>query len=107
MAQLRREVPRQTIHWEGEYRVDGDAEGRWRRCRIIDVSTAGAGLELLDARPEETCGRQITVAVQLHGEVKNSSEGAEDSLRVGIQFVELTPSERNYLESLAQSQARW
>jgi hypothetical protein len=107
MAPLRREIPRQTIHWEGEYRVEGDPAGRWRHCRIVDVSTAGAGLELLDATPEETCGRQITVAVQLRGEVRNSREGADESVRVGIQFVELTPSERTYLESLAATHARW
>ena len=107
MPPLRREIPRQTIHWEGEYRIEGDGDARWRRCRIIDVSPAGAGLELLDATPEETCGRQITVAVQLHGEVRNSREGSEDSLRVGIQFVELTSAERDYLESLVASQARW
>jgi hypothetical protein len=107
MTRLRREVPRQTINWEGEYRIDGDVEQRWRRCRVVDVSTAGAGLELLDATPEETCGRHITVAVQLRGEVKNSREGRNESVRVGLQFVELSPAERAYLATLAQLQARW
>jgi hypothetical protein len=103
----RRLLPRQFTDWRGRYMIEDDPEGRWRMCRVVDVSSAGAGLELFDATPEETCGRRILLAVQLQGEVRNAEALTSDSLRVGIQFVDLTPAERKYLESLADLQAVW
>jgi len=107
MPPLRREVPRQTINWVGEYSIEGDPEKRWRPCHVVDVSVAGAGLELLDAPSEVSRGERLTIAVRLLGEVRNAGPGRNDSLRVGVQFVELTPAERSYLDSLASLQARW
>ena len=103
----RRLLPRQFTDWRGKYMIEDDPEGRWRDCRVVDVSSAGAGLELLDATPEETCGKKILLAVQLQGEVRNAEALASERLRVGIQFVDLTDAERKYLESMAELQAVW
>jgi hypothetical protein len=104
---LRRLLPRQFADWHGKYMIEGDPEERWRECRVVDMSSAGAGIELLDVSPEETKGRRIALAVHLSGEVRHAKPGREDSLRVGIQFVDLTEAERTYLESLAHLRALW
>ena len=46
--QLRRFVPRQFADWDGSYLVATDPERRFRDCRVVDISSAGAGIELLD-----------------------------------------------------------
>ena len=85
--QMRRLVPRQVTSWRGKYMIEGDPEQRWRDCRIVDVSSAGAGVELLDTTAEEAEGCQIILAVHLRASVKNtgpergrSSEWGRNSL---------------------------
>ncbi len=50
---LRRLLPRQFTDWNGRYRIEGDPDGVWRPCRVVDVSTLGAGLELYGTSPDE------------------------------------------------------
>ncbi len=47
VQQLRRLLPRHFTDWRGRYLIEGDPCERWRDCRIVDMSSAGAGLELL------------------------------------------------------------
>jgi hypothetical protein len=101
----RRIVPRQRTDWHGKYMIEGDPDERWRECRVIDVSTAGAGLELLETTPDETRDRRIVVAVQLRGSVRNSAAQGEDGLRAGVQFVELSEPDQSFLSSAAELQA--
>ncbi len=103
----RRLLPRQFTDWRGRYMIEGDPQQRWRDCRIVDVSSAGAGLELLDASPGETTGQRILLAIRIKGDVRHVNQERGDGLRVGIQFVELTEAERAYLESLAELDAHW
>ena len=98
-------LQRRGIPFE-EINVEGDPEKRWRDCRVVDISSAGAGLELLDATPEETEGKRIILAVQLRAEVRHTRT-SNDRVRVGMQFVELSEGERRYLASLAELDARW
>jgi hypothetical protein len=105
--QLRRFLPRQYADWPGTYRIEGDPEPRWSDCRVIDISSAGAGLELLDAPDDATDGHRILVAVHLHGEIRNTRVEGDGRSRVGIQFVDLTPADRAYLASLTQLDALW
>lgn len=86
MERQRRAHPRQAINWGGEYIIEGDADDRWRECRVVDVSTAGAGLELLEM-PPGLCEGRIIVAVRLHGDIKNSGPGSDGRFRVGIEFA--------------------
>jgi len=107
MEEIRRLLPRQFTDWRGKYMVEGDPEQRWRDCCVIDLSSAGAGLECLDATPEETAGHRIIVAVQLRGDVRHAGPGEHNGLRVGIEFVDVTEEERGYLDSLAELHAVW
>ncbi len=105
--QMRRFLPRQFTDWRGKYMIEGDPDERWRDCRVIDVSSAGAGLELLDTTPEETEGRHIILAVHLRAAVRNAGPARGQILRVGAQFVDLTSAETAYLASLAEVDAHW
>ena len=87
--------------------IEGDAAEPWRDCRIVDLSSAGAGLELLDATPEETAGKNILIAVHLRGEIRHTEPTRRDGLRTGIQFVNLTEEHRIYLQSLSELEAVW
>jgi len=53
MTELRRRLPRQFADWRGKYAFEGESEESWHDCRVIDISTSGAGLELLDAPEHE------------------------------------------------------
>ena len=104
--QLRRIVPRQFTDWRGRYMLEDDPLERWRECRVVDISSAGAGLVLNDTSQEEAEGRHIIVAVQLRATVRNLSE-AKTGLRVGTQFVDLSPAETEYLQSLTRAGGLW
>ena len=104
---LRRTLPRLFVNWSATYLIEGNPEGQWHDCRVIDISSVGAGLELLDARPEATEGQRIVVAVQLSGEIRHSQLTDEGHLRVGTQFLGLTDEERVYLTSLTKLDAHW
>ncbi len=107
MQQLRRLLPRHFTDWRGKYMIEGDPDERWRDCRIVDMSSAGAGLELLDANPEETAGKSIIIAMQFRGEVRHAEPARNKRLRTGVQFVDLTDDHRVYLQSLAELEAVW
>jgi hypothetical protein len=87
--------------------IEGDPEERWRQCRVVDVSTLGAGLELFDVTPDEMAGQTIILSVDLRGEVKHAVADRSDGLRVGIQFEDLTDAESTYVKSLVRLQALW
>ena len=105
--QLRRFLPRQFADWRGTCFIESDLEGRWRDCRVIDISSAGAGVELLDPPEGPLEGRRIFLAVHLQGEVRHAGPGRHGGTRVGAQFVELSEGEKAYLASLTNVDARW
>ncbi len=87
--------------------IEGDPDERWRDCRIVDMSSAGAGLELLDASHEETAGRNIIIALQFRGEVRHALPSRTEGIRSGVRFVDLTEEHQIYLQSLTELQAVW
>ena len=106
--QRRRLIPRQFVDWEGSYLIEGDPVQRWRDCRVLDISSAGAGLDLMDTTVSEVeGGRRVFVNLRLVGETRHSSETEGSAIRVGIEFVELTEVEQAFLESLKKLDARW
>lgn len=107
MTELRRLLPRQFANWRGKYAYEGDSEVNWHDCRIIDISTSGAGLELLDSEDDEVVGNHILLAIHLRGEVRNAAPGRDDSLRAGVKFVGLSQLEIDYMDSLAVLGAKW
>jgi len=104
---LRRLLPRQFADWHGRYRIEDDPEQRWRPCRVVDVTSLGAGLELFDTTEEEMDGRSIVLSVDLRGEVRHAVAGRRDGVRVGIQFEDLTEAETAYVRSLGTLEAHW
>src|SRR5271165_3748752 len=104
--QLRRFLPRQFADWEGTYLIEEDPERRWRDCRVVDISSAGAGIELLDPPPQAVEGKHIFVAVHLRAEITNTGPGRADRLRAGTKFIDLSDAERDYLRSLTEIEAR-
>ena len=106
--QRRRLIPRQFVDWEGSYLIEGDPVQRWRDCRVLDISSAGAGLDLMDTTVSEVeGGRRVFVNLRLVGETRHVSETEGDTIRVGIEFVELTEVEQAFLDSLKKLDARW
>lgn len=105
--ELRRLIPRQYVGWQGKYVIGGDLEQHWRECRFVDISSAGAGLELSGSTVAELEGQRIVVAIQLKGEIRHSREIEHGRIGVGIEFVELTEAEKAYLTSLERLNARW
>jgi hypothetical protein len=104
---MRRLLPRQLADWRGTYLIDGEKDERWRDCRVIDISSIGAGLELFGTTADEVASRELVVAVYWRTAVKNCRTGNADGLRVGTQFLDLTERERTYVDSLTELGAKW
>ncbi len=107
MGELRRLLPRQLTDWRGKCLFEDEADQQWRDCRVLDVSSAGAAVELLGMTPGEVIGTRMLLAIHLRGELRHTQGTDTGRLRAGIQFVDLSPSERLYLESLEELQATW
>jgi len=107
MEQIRRLLPRQFADWRAKCMFVDDPGERWHECRVVDVSSAGAGLELPETAPCDVAGNSVIVVIQLRGELRNSRAGKTQGTRMGIQFVNLTESERSYLDSLEELKALW
>jgi hypothetical protein len=75
MEQIRRLLPRQFADWRAKCMFEADPDERWHECRVVDVSSAGAGLELPEAVPEDVAGNTVILAIQLRGELRNSGPG--------------------------------
>jgi hypothetical protein len=92
--------------------VAGHAAMGWFDCRVIDVTLRGAGLELDGAWPasgEWTLIVQLRLSgearsLQLRGHVGNESAGDGGRLRVGIEFFNMTPVDRDLLELALERQ---
>jgi hypothetical protein len=107
MEQIRRLLPRQFADWRAKCMFAEDADKQWHECRVVDVSTAGAGILLPAMTPEDVVGTGVLLAVHLSGELRNVGPGRNGGLRVGIQFADLTEEERKYLDSLAELHTAW
>ncbi len=103
----RRLLPRQFTDWQGKYMIGDDPAQPWRDCRIVDVSSAGAGVELVDATDDVSSGCRIILAVHIAGVVRYSEPEKKNGRRVGIQFAQLSAAERTYIESLESLGTGW
>ena len=114
---MRRRVPRTSAGWAGSYQFEGGAELHAGRCRVLDISVMGAGVEVFDSAPEQPVGRQLAIDVQawaggsvaigLVGVVRNTRSGNEGGLRLGMEFVGLSDTERSILDALEMMQVFW
>ena len=112
MVELRRRVPRQGVTWFGKCFIDGRF-GSWE-CRVVDVSILGVGLELFGPPPRDVIGGRIladvdhgSISLQLRGIVRHTASGSEGGLRVGLEFTDLSDTERSILDALEQMNVGW
>ena len=105
---LRRAAPLQPADWFGFYRFDNVEDERWRCCRVIDLSPKGAGLELFGVTPGEHVEGVITISMEHRGITRNVIWNEEaGSVRVGIEFPEITETAKEYIRSLSGARSRW
>ncbi len=108
MRNFRRVAPRQPTDWNARYLLTGGEEVRWRNCRVIDISAAGAGLELFELEPGEVVSGAITITFELRGDPAGViTDHSRRSARVGLRFHTLTEAARRYLETLRESGLHW
>jgi c-di-GMP-binding flagellar brake protein YcgR len=105
----RRKIPRQPARWSGAYRFEGDRTSGPRRCRVLDISAAGAGLQLLDTTIEESTHQMIVVNLELHGDMRSAVPWEDDSVRVGVEFGELEGAAAHFVKQLRSYECkdRW
>jgi len=106
-TQIRRLLPRQVVDWCGAYSIEGSTDENWGDCRVIDVSSGGAGLQVLETPNGVEIGKNIVLSIRLKGEIKDVRPLVGNQLRVGIQFTDVTQREQAYLASIIELQARW
>ena len=111
---LRRRVPRQTTGWSGKCSFGDEQDSH--DCRVLDISVIGAGIEVFDGVPDPI-GSRLTVEVstpagasvslRLVGEIKNVGPGRDGGTRVGIEFADLSATERSLLTLLGEMKMVW
>jgi hypothetical protein len=114
MNERQRRLPRQEADWPGLYEFEAGPSGT---CQVLDITILGAGLELFDASHEDFVGRRIAVEVQtpagasitlrMMGEVRNVSMTTTGGTRVGIEFGDLSETERAILHVLEHMRVVW
>jgi hypothetical protein len=117
MELRRRRVPRQPAGWFGTCTVEGDTDPSSFECRVIDVSTIGAGVEILGVVGRNLVGERLVVEVQaltratfsvrFVGQVKNAGRVSHGGVRLGMEFVGLSRTERSILTVFEQTGVGW
>ncbi len=112
--QRRRRVPRQTVTWPGKCQIND--EGGWSECEVVDISVIGVGVEVPSEGDAGRIGQTITVEVQapagaavsirLVGEIRNVVHVTE-KIRIGIEFIDLSETERSILDALERMRIVW
>ena len=118
-VERRRRVPRQVAGWTGKYCIEGEDAGAWHECHVLDISVIGVGIEMFGpvADPDRLVGQRVVVeantpsgaslSVRTRGEVRNVRPGVQGGTRVGMEFVDLTDTERSILDALVAMGAMW
>jgi hypothetical protein len=108
--ETRRSAPRHNAGWPGRYRFDNLVGGESHACLVVDISDRGAGLECFGPVPSYVVGIPLvveigspigtSVVIKMVGELRNASPGSRGGLRVGMEFLGLTPTECAILHAL-------
>jgi hypothetical protein len=111
----RRASDRGQADWLGRYTVERWPELGSGHCRVLDVSLAGAGLELFGPAIDNTAGEHLLLELQvvdpepagicLRGLIRNV-DTTDQGVRVGVEFVDLRDLERVVLASLLERPTR-
>ena len=115
--EFRRRTPRLAAGWPGKYQVAEDELSAWYTCQIVEISIAGVGVELDDLLADDLIGRRVVIestapmgtaiSIRTEGEVRHVSHLQPGRTRVGVEFVDLSETERQILDALAQLGAVW
>jgi len=108
-GQNRRRAQRQSAVWIGSCHVEGEPSDSWRDCGVFDLSNLGMGMDL--RHPSDLVGSRVSVRlpvgassdVTLTGEVRNAKSGPDGVVRVGIEFVGLSKTERSIVDLLVSA----
>jgi hypothetical protein len=104
----RRRADRQSAIWIGLCHVHGDRFEVWRDCGVFDLSAFGIGMDLRHPNAPDLEGRTVSVRLPigvamdmtLTGEVRNAKEGPDGIVRVGIEFEDVSDTERSIVDLL-------
>jgi hypothetical protein len=113
-----RRARRAPVAWQVRFRIAGGTAERWHECRVLDVSVAGAGLEVAPGDAALLARGRLVVELGLAGDVSDGGGGglqltawvrhvtADDgATRVGITFVNMTALERDILGAMVARRA--
>lgn len=111
----RRRAERQSAVWIGLCHVQGDPLDLWRDCGVFDLSAFGVGMDLRHPDPSVLEGRSLSVRLPigvsmdmtLTGEVRNTKEGPDGIVRIGIEFEDVSDTERSIVDLLERDTLRW
>jgi hypothetical protein len=104
---------RAEASWVGTYRLEAHPDLGSGPCRVIDVSTSGAGVELFGPVPDADRHERVlleiqlgtgTAGIRLAGSVQNAKL-TPLGVRVGIEFDDLGTLEKEVLATLLKSAA--
>ena len=111
----RRRAERQTAVWIGLCHVQGDSRERWRDCGVFDLSEFGVGMDLRHPDPSDLVGRSVSVRLPigvsmdmtLTGGVRNAKDGPDGIVRIGVEFEDVSDTERSIVDVLERDSSRW
>jgi hypothetical protein len=112
--ELRRRVPRlATPDWWGTYTDTDDT----RYCKVIDISILGVGLELFGDVSKDLLGHRLNIEIKppvgesitlrLSGTVRNVKVDPGGTTRAGLEFVDLSETERAILNVMGLMGIGW
>jgi len=103
--------------WPGRWQVADDESSAWGTCQIIEISIVGVGLELDDLLTDDLIGRRLVVettapsgtavSIRMEGDVRHASQFHPGRTRVGMEFVDLSETERQILDAMGRLGAVW
>jgi hypothetical protein len=90
----------------GSCHIEGEPSDLWQDCGVFDFSNFGLGMDL--RHQSDLVGSRVSVRlpvgasidVTLTGEVRNAKAGPNGVVRVGIEFVDLSKTERAIVDLL-------
>lgn len=109
-AKQRRTAPRYDVppDWSVTFRSEDQPAGAWCDARLIDLSETGVALEPIGMAADLTLVGRLELhlvppssdgeGLRLLGEIRHMTRSSRGRVRVGIQFVGLTPNEEKLLD---------
>jgi hypothetical protein len=106
----RRRRTRHTVEWIVEYSLGASVE--WHRCRLVDLAETGATIEPFDPIDNSASG-EVALRFQLPediagpfailGDIRHVTRIPEGSVRLGIEFENLSTRDVMLLNLVARS----